>query len=105
MGGGSVYCNVCGDRILQRDFHKGRAVTILKKNYCAKCMGDVVKAGAQTEAGREEVGTGLRRIRTQRIPKADAPPRFKLTMPFLIALGVIGLALLLLWIVLARGTG
>ncbi len=41
MGKEIVYCEICGDRILEQEFAKGRAVTVLNKNYCVKCKAEV----------------------------------------------------------------
>lgn len=37
MGREIVYCEVCGDRILEWEFEEGRAVTWENKNFCFKC--------------------------------------------------------------------
>lgn len=37
MGHGIVYCETCGDRLVEGDFQKGAAVTVNHKTYCAKC--------------------------------------------------------------------
>jgi hypothetical protein len=47
MGKEIVYCSVCGGRILESDFKKGKAVTVLKRNYCPNCAKDVVKESAK----------------------------------------------------------
>jgi hypothetical protein len=41
MGRPIVYCDSCGDRILDDEFEKGRAVAVHKKNYCARCAKNV----------------------------------------------------------------
>jgi hypothetical protein len=43
MGKEIVYCDICGDRILEAEFEKGKAITILNKNYCTNCKDDAVK--------------------------------------------------------------
>lgn len=96
MGSEIVYCNTCGNRILERDFKKGRAVTILKRDYCSKCMVEVIKANKPKDAAW--------RPRTQRVPKADPlPSKLKMSLPFLIAIGIGVIALILLIIVVFRG--
>ena len=37
MGREIVYCDLCGDRILETDFEKGRAFAAGNKNYCPNC--------------------------------------------------------------------
>lgn len=89
MGSEIVYCSVCGDRILERDFQKGKAVTVLKKNYCSVCMVEVVKA--------EEP---KRKIRTTRIPKMEERPSRR---PLYIGIAIAIVAFILVMIVLTRG--
>jgi hypothetical protein len=43
MGKEIVYCEICGDRILEQEFEKGRAITVLNKNYCFNCKDEAVK--------------------------------------------------------------
>lgn len=45
MGKEITYCNQCGTRLLESDFNKGRAVTILSKDYCKACKGQAIKRG------------------------------------------------------------
>lgn len=98
MGSEIVYCSVCGDRILERDFQKGRAITILKKTYCARCMVDVVKDSGPADHPAQVP----KKSRTQRLPKADPLPRIRISIPFLVAIGIGVLALILLVVVLSR---
>jgi len=109
MGQGIVYCGVCGDRILEPDFKKGKAVTINTKNYCPKCAKDVAKEGPVkgTTTPPASEPPSARRLETRRIPLADKPPRpgakFPIPMPFVIAIAVGIVAIILLVIVLSRG--
>lgn len=41
MGRPIVYCDSCGDRILDGEFEKGRAVSVHNKNYCVRCAKNV----------------------------------------------------------------
>jgi hypothetical protein len=109
MGQEIVYCSVCGERILESHFKKGKAVTILKKNYCPKCTKDVVKAGQKKEdvphASSEPPSP--RKLETRRVPLADKRyrpgGRFPIPMPFMVAIAVGVIAIILLIIVLSRG--
>ena len=102
------YCNVCGERILESDFKKGKAVTVQKKNYCPKCAKDVVQESQEKEAipSTSSRPHSSRKLETRRIPLADQPYRpggkFPIPVPFMIAIGVGVLALLLLILVLSR---
>lgn len=108
MGKEIVYCSVCGERILESDFKKGNAVTVLKKNHCRKCAKDVVKKSQEKEAipSTSSEPPSLRKLETRRIPMADKPYRpggkFPIPMPFMVAIGVGVLALVLLILVLSR---
>lgn len=37
MGREIVYCESCGERILEKEIQQGSAVTFLNKNYCSLC--------------------------------------------------------------------
>jgi ribosomal protein L44E len=107
MGQEIVYCSVCGERILESHFKRGKAVTILKKNYCPKCAKEVIKTGQKAEEARPaSEPPSPRKLETRRIPFADRPKplvgKFPIPMPFMIAIGVGVLALLLLFLVLSR---
>jgi hypothetical protein len=43
MGREIVYCEQCGDRILGSEFEAGKAITLMHKNYCARCMPEAIK--------------------------------------------------------------
>lgn len=43
MGKEIVYCELCGTRILAEEFDKGKAITLLNKNYCAKCKDKAIQ--------------------------------------------------------------
>jgi hypothetical protein len=109
MGQEIVYCSVCGERILESHFRKGKAVTLLKKNYCPKCAKNVVKESQKkvdaTPPAPEPPSP--RKLETRRVPLADKPRRkdrrLLIPMPFLVAIAIGVIAILLLIIVLARG--
>lgn len=106
MGREIVYCISCGERLLERDFGKGRAETIQRKNYCSRCMVEVVKAKAQEEkkeALSDVAAPRIVRARTQRIPLAEPPSGFKIPLHYLLAIGVAIVAVILLALVLSRG--
>ncbi len=109
MGQEIVYCSICGDRILESDFKKGKAVTFLKRNYCAKCAKESLevskKSQAPPSAQAPPAAASVRKLETRRIPLADnRVPRspWPVPLPYLIAIGVGLLAILLLLVVLAR---
>jgi hypothetical protein len=106
MGKGIVYCSVCGDRILECEFDRDKAVTLLGKDYCPKCAKNVVKQSAKKrEAAAEPAIAPPARIRkTQSIPLANKPTKMPvLQMPFIIAIVIGVAALILLIVVLSRG--
>jgi len=104
MGQEIVYCSFCGERILESDFKKGKAVTILKKNYCLKCAKDVPK----TDQSRKDISPPdpaqppPRMRETRRIPFATKPARLPIPIPFMIAIGIGILVLILLFVVFGR---
>ncbi len=124
-----VYCNRCGDRITSDEFEKGRAITVLGKNYCRKCMKAVVEpdeaegpSGVPPEREARRSGEGSRSRKapppfsgragkpapgTTKIPVATAPgwlPRDSTTrVSLLVGLAILVLALILLVVVLRRG--
>ncbi len=97
MGKETVYCSVCGDRLSSSDFEKGKAVTILKRNFCKKCAETVANESADPAHDPTATPKPIK-IRTQRMPLADKPKvPFSNRVPFLIAaaVGVVALILLL----------
>lgn len=104
MGSEIVYCTVCGERILESEFKKGKAFTILKKNYCRKCAKDVVKASpAISPDGNAFKPPTPREVQTRRLPLADKPPKIlPVPIPYIVAIGIGVLAVILLLIVLFR---
>lgn len=81
MGKEIVYCEICGDRILEQEFEKGRAITLLNKNYCAKCKDEAVKSISAEDIPEEELDQA-RRERSSALMKAvradlptKTPPR------------------------------
>jgi hypothetical protein len=109
MGQEIVYCSVCGDRILESHFKKGKAVTLLKKNYCPKCAQNVVKESPKKEAASPSTAEppSPRKLETRRIPMADKPYRpggkLPIPMPFIVAIAIGVIAIFLLIVVLRRG--
>ncbi len=79
MGHGIVYCESCGERLLESDFQKGHAVTVLNKNYCSKCRPESADAapGHHSPAG----GTKLRPAIGARGPKPDTTRSRKISSP------------------------
>lgn len=105
MGKEIVYCHVCGDRILPSDFEKGRAATVLKRNYCAKCS-EAVKEQANKNRATADPKKGSPvpgKIQTTRVPvstRRQKAPQAKSNRPALITIGIIAGALLLLILVI-----
>ena len=54
MGQEIVYCNECGIQITAKEFEKHRAVTVLGKNYCRKCMKSVVEQGKLPDQAKQK---------------------------------------------------
>jgi len=50
MGREVVYCDFCGERLLPKDLEKGRAVVLLKKKYCPKCLKEALEKGRSAGA-------------------------------------------------------
>ncbi len=107
MGQEIVYCGICGNRILRSEFEKGRAATLLKKNYCSKCS-ETLKQGQEPAAAREAVPsrTSARNIPARRIPvvgirEGQRRPFFS-RMPFIAAVVIGVLAFLLILAVVMR---
>lgn len=100
MGKETVYCSVCGDRLSSSDFEKGKAVTILKRNFCKKCAETVAKESADPEHDPTATPKPIK-IRTQRIPLAEKPKPASNRIPFMIAAAVGIIALIMLIYVLA----
>ncbi|MBI2932185.1 MAG: hypothetical protein HYY16_11085 [Planctomycetes bacterium] len=59
MGREIVYCEICGDRILEQEFEKGRAITLLNKKYCAKCKEQAIRNVGIEDAGAEPLSPSL----------------------------------------------
>lgn len=96
MGSEIVYCNVCGDRILERDFQKGRAVVAEGRNYCHKC---ILKAPAK----KKDTSMLPKKQRTTRIPKNDPPSRLKKWFPYILVIGIFIIVVILGIVVFLRG--
>lgn len=109
MGKGISYCSICGDRILEKDFDSGRAVTILRKDYCKKCSKDVITSASTKGQTVEPAETpSPRKLQTRRIPSADNREGFSrklgVPMPYLIAIIIGIVAVVLLLYILSRGS-
>ncbi len=132
MGKEIVYCEICGDRILEQEFEKGHAITVLNKNYCFNCKDEAVKNitmedvdDEEMEPQEEQVLPPVRRPAparsggTRQIPRkgggqtrkrfATAPPQAPLKkkpsqVPLLIGGGV-GLAITLVLIIIIATSG
>jgi len=107
MGKEIVYCDVCGDRILESEFEKGNAVTLLKKKYCRKCSRTLDKVTATPDVDSSSVKTPLpRKLQLRSLAPADkrdaAPQKPALSMPFIIAIGIGIVVVILLIVVLSR---
>jgi len=101
-----VYCSVCGERIVEKDFEKGKAVTILQKNYCPRCAEGVVRANAEPGKGRERGKTSSPRKLQIRPPLKEPEPQVKrspLSTPTAVAILIGIAALALLALALGRG--
>lgn len=104
MGNEIVYCHKCGDRLLQSDFEKGRAVVILKRSYCGKCS-EALKTGTSKVPVGPAVQPAARQ--TRRIPVARQPERrLKVSRSQLIALlAILAFILLVLIVFVVSKTG
>lgn len=105
MGQEIVYCSFCGERILESAFRAGKAVTILKKNYCPTCAKNVIAKGKPKEDrdASEQQAQALRPRTTRRLPQAETPsPRPRLSGPVIIALVIGVVVLVMLYVVLSR---
>jgi hypothetical protein len=69
MGREIVYCDVCGDRILEQDFERGRAATVQNRNYCAKCRKQVFETH---ERAPEAASPGAPRAQAKSSPALKA---------------------------------
>ena len=108
MGQEIVYCNLCGNRILESEFRKGRALTVLKKNYCPTCAQERVPVSAPSDVGRKEggktrnPGSGQPRRTTTTDISAAALRKRSIPLPFIVAIGIGIIVVVLLWVVLSR---
>lgn len=122
MGKEIVYCEICGDRILEQEFEKGRAITVLNKNYCFNCKEEAVKNITMEDVEDEEPepqqapprrpapsrslprkGTGVTRKRPPQGAPAHLPPAKNSNAPLLIGGGVGLIATIALIVIIATG--
>jgi hypothetical protein len=116
MGKEIVYCEICGDRILEEEFEKGRAITVLNKNYCFNCKEEAVKNITMEDVADEELelqqappramarkGTGVTRKRPAHTPPPHAPQKKPSNAPLLIGGGVGLVATIVLIVIIASG--
>jgi len=68
MGQQIVYCNTCGIQILASDFEKGKAVTVLRKNYCKNCMAVAIEKSKPAKSAQAQDSE------TPRVKRTDGPP-------------------------------
>jgi hypothetical protein len=109
MGQQIVYCNTCGIQILASEFEKGRAVTILRKNYCKVCMTVAVEnakvnskvseerpdpIGAPHRSGLASGESRRKAGQTRLVPRATPPSRLTQQTVILMVVSLIVLALL-----------
>lgn len=81
MGKEIVYCEICGDRILEQEFEKGKAVTILNKNYCVKCKAEAVKGISAEDLAEESGPKKGRSSAVMRAVPSKTPPRHTSVRP------------------------
>ncbi|MDP6957917.1 MAG: hypothetical protein QF645_03795 [Planctomycetota bacterium] len=122
MGKEIVYCEICGDRILEQEFEKGRAITVLNKNYCFNCKEEAVKNITMEDVADEEPeiqqapprrstpsramarkGTGVTRKRPAHTPPIHVPQKKPSNAPLLIGGGVGLVATIVLIVIIASG--
>ena len=107
MGSEPVSCGPCGIRIPSSEFERGRAATVLGRNYCPACAQEVVSRGRDEVVMKGRIAVLARDSETRRIPLAAAPaplpdPRIAL----ILAGAASALALcLLVYALVARGSG
>jgi hypothetical protein len=87
-----VYCNTCGDRILTSDFEKGRAVVILKRNYCATCAEAIEES--KPEPSKEATVRKNDRRPTVRVPTLEKALISRTQLIMLISIAAFLLALI-----------
>lgn len=71
MGREIVYCDLCGERILEADFEKGRAYTAGNKNYCPGCA-DKGPPRPPPASSPSNKSSGLHKAQTQDTPRRIA---------------------------------
>lgn len=66
MGRQIVYCEVCGDRILEADLQSGKALMVAGRDYCAKCRDKAPKVvgGPATQVPGVMMKDSTRRVVT-----------------------------------------
>jgi len=74
MGKEIVYCEVCGDRILEQEFQKARAITLLNKNYCATCKEQAIRNIGIDEVAQDLPPAPIARSGSTNVMKAVKAP-------------------------------
>jgi hypothetical protein len=74
MGKEIVYCEICGDRILEQEFQKARAITLLNKNYCATCKEQAIRNIGIDEVAQDLPPAPIARSGSTNVMKAVKAP-------------------------------
>jgi hypothetical protein len=64
-----VYCDLCGERVLEIDFEKGRAYTAGNKNYCPKCADKGPPRPPPPPSSSSNKSSGLHKAQPQDTPR------------------------------------
>jgi len=75
VGHAIVYCDVCGDRILDEEFERRRAVTVQNKSYCPTCAKNVFGSSMPEVDTRPRSHVMKPEPEPPRPPTAIRPPR------------------------------
>lgn len=122
MGKEVVYCDVCGERLLEEQFTSGNAITVQNKNYCANCREEALKnlppplktdppaakksklSGVQPSVSSPGPHRAQPHVGKSSTRHYVPPPRSSIT-PILIGAVVGAVALILLVILILQGGG
>ncbi len=74
MGKEIVYCELCGERLLEQEFEKGRAITFLNKNYCSKCKQSAVKNVSLNDLTDDDLAAEARKGHSSAVLKGVRSP-------------------------------
>ena len=109
MGHAIVYCDVCGDRILDEEFERRRAVTVQNKSYCPTCAKNVFGGSMPDEDARPRSHmkpeplrppTTIRASRPAAVRPASAPSQAVIIG---VVAGAIGVLSIVVFVVAMRG--